>query len=256
MTKMDSPEDRAKKIFGERAAMYTTSDTHTDAAVLARVVALADPDPACKVLDIATGSGHTAFAVSKRAGFVIGTDLTREMIDEAIKLREAQGIRNVEFCLANAHDLPFEDGSFDVVTCRRAAHHFSRIEAALQEMRRLLKPGGRLVIDDRSVPEDDFIDECMNRLDWYHDNSHIREYRPSEWKRMLGAAGFQVHAVEPYEKHRPLTSLTARVAGRDLELIYETLDRLTPAQREAFKLSEVNGQPFINHWFVMIGARA
>ena len=253
---MDSPEERAKKIFGERAAMYTTSDTHTDAAVLGRVVALADPKPDWKALDIATGSGHTAFAVSRGAGLVIGTDLTREMIDEATRLRQSQGIENVEFCVADAHHLPFQDCSFDLLTCRRAAHHFSRIEAALHEMRRLLKPGGRLVIDDRSVPEDTFIDECMNTLDRYHDNSHIREYRPAEWKRMLEAAGFQVDAVESYEKHRPLTSLTAGVTGKDLDLIYATLDRLTPAQRDAFRLTDVDGKPYINHWFVMIGARA
>src|SRR5436853_6867555 len=100
---MDSPEERAKKIFGERAAMYTTSDTHTDAAVLGRVVALADPKPDWKALDIATGSGHTPVAVSRGAGLLTGTALTRLMTDAATRVRTSPGIENVELWVADAH---------------------------------------------------------------------------------------------------------------------------------------------------------
>ena len=75
-------------------------------------------------------------------------------------------------------------------------------------MRRVLRPGGRLVIDDRSVPEDDFVDATLNRLDWLHDHSHVREYRPSEWQSMLQEAGCKIEAIEPYTKHRPLSAFT------------------------------------------------
>jgi len=252
---MKTTEETAKQIFGERAAAYTTSAAHKDPQVLARVVELASPKPDWSALDIATGTGHTAFALAPYVASVIGTDLTPEMLAEAKRLGAAQSIAGVEFCLADAHNLPFADGSFDLITCRRAAHHFSRIAQALREMRRVLRAGGRLVIDDRSVPEDDFVDACMNELDRYHDESHVRQYRASEWRRMLDEAGFAVETAEPYTKHRPLTSLTDGVSEENVRKIHEVLSRLNVRQTEALNLKEVGGQPYLNHWYVMLSAR-
>src|SRR5512143_1205077 len=161
---MKTPELAAREIFGERAAFYTKSAAHTDPQVLARVVELAAPQTAWSALDVATGTGHTAFALAPRVARVVGTDLTPQMLAEGEKLARERGAANVHFGLADVHALPFGDGAFHIVTCRRAAHHFSNITLALQEMKRLLRGSGRLVIDDRSVPEDDFVDECMNEM--------------------------------------------------------------------------------------------
>jgi hypothetical protein len=90
-------------------------------------------------------------------------------------------------------------------------------------MKRVLRAGGQLVVDDRSVPEDDFVDERMNELDRLHDESHVRQYRPSEWERMLEACGFAVESVEPYIKHRPLTSLTDGVSTDNVKRIHTLL---------------------------------
>lgn len=251
---MKTPEEAAKKIFGERAAHYTTSAPHTDQQLLARVVALSAPEPHWSALDIATGTGHTALALAPHVASVIGVDLTPEMLAEAEQLRSARAITNVSFRIADAHALPFADSNFDLVACRLAAHHFSNIAQALGEMKRVLRAGGRLVINDRSVPEDDFVDACMNELDWYHDESHIRQYRPSEWQQMLEEAGFVVETVEAYTKHRPLTSLTGGVDEENVRKIYALLDRLNAEQKEALNLREVNGDLHINHWYVMISA--
>jgi ubiquinone/menaquinone biosynthesis C-methylase UbiE len=249
---MESAEDKARAIFGERAAFYSTSQTHADPAVLQRVVALAKPQPHWNVLDIATGTGHTAFALAPHVDSVIGIDLTEPMIAEAELLRRKKSAGNITFQIGDVHQLPSEDGIFDIVTCRRAAHHFSDIQRAIAEMRRVLRPGGTIVIDDRSVPEDDFLDQRMNRLDTYHDESHIREYRPSEWRRMLEEAGFQVETLEPYTQHRPLSSLTRDVSAENVKKIHDTLNRLTPLQQEQFHLVEQNGELYLNHWYVLI----
>jgi len=251
---MKSPEQKAKEIFGERAAFYTTSASHTDAQVLARVVELSAPHSDWNVLDIATGTGHTAFALSPHVASVTGIDLTPEMLREAETLKARQSFGNVVFKIADVHDLPFPDASFDLITCRRAAHHFSNIRRALLEIRRVLVPGGRVVIDDRSVPEDDFVDQCMNRLDTFHDESHVREYRPSEWGQMFAAAGLRLEAIETYIRHRPLSALTQGVSEQNVKAIQETLATLTPAQREAFHLVEKDGEMHLNHWFVLTAA--
>lgn len=250
---MGTREERAQRIFGERAAFYTKSPAHTDPQVLGRVVALARPQKDWAVLDIATGSGHTAFALSPYVASVTGIDITVEMLREAEGLKAERGM-NVVFRTGDVHQLPFADGAFQLVTCRRAAHHFSNIGLALQEMRRVLGPGGRVVIDDRSVPDDDFVDRCMNLLDTYHDESHVREYRPDEWRRMLEDGGFRVETVETYTRHRPVTSLTDGVSEENTRKIHETLAGLSAAQREALNLVEKDGQLHLNHWFVLVAA--
>jgi ubiquinone/menaquinone biosynthesis C-methylase UbiE len=248
-------EEQARRVFGERATFYTTSAAHADPQVLARVVALAAPRPDWLALDIATGTGHTAFALATHVRAVIGTDLTPEMLGEAGTLCVAKGIVNVAFTLSDVHDLPFPTGTFHLIACRRAAHHFSRMNLALGEMHRVLRDGGRLVIDDRSVPEGDVVDACMNELDRYHDESHVREYRPSEWRKMLQGVGFTVESIESYTKHRPLTAFTEKASPENVPKIHAAVARLTPAQREALNLREVNGKPYLNHWYVTVAAK-
>ena len=251
---METTEQAARRIFGERAAMYTTSAAHKDPQVLARVVELAELQPHWSALDIATGTGHTVFALAPHVRSVVGTDLTPEMLAEAERLRAEHGIDNVRFRPADVHHLPFEAETFDLVTCRRAAHHFSDITRALREMWRVLRNGGRLVIDDRSVPEDDFVDECMNTLDRYHDESHVRQYRASEWREMLTAAGFAVAVSEAYRKHRPLSALTDGVSAENVARVRTLVAGLSDEQRRAMNLDEVKGEPYLDHYYVLLAA--
>lgn len=239
-------------VFAQRAAFYTTSIVHKDKVVLDRLVELAQVKPTDRVLDVATGTGHTAFAFAPQVHKVIATDITQEMLEEAEKLKADLGMRNVEFRFADAHDLPFEDAAFDVVTCRRAAHHFTDIRRALREMRRVLRPGGRLVVDDRSVPAGDFVDATLNHLDWLHDHSHVRQYRASEWEHMMLEAGCQVEVVEPYTRHRPLSAFTNGVEPESAAEIERIVAALNKAQRAALNVTEKDGEVYLDHWYVMI----
>lgn len=249
--------DSAQRVFGARAATYTYSTTHTDPVVLGRVVALAQAQKAWRALDVGTGTGHTAFAVAPYVAYVLGIDFTPQMLAEGEALRAQKGCKNVFFAVGDAHALPIASGGVDLVTCRRAAHHFTDLPRALIEMRRTLRPGGRLVIDDRTVPEDDWVDTAMNHLDTLHDPSHIREYRASEWVGLLEETGFAVEAVEPYLQVRPLaSSLMERAAPEDARAISAFVESLDEAHRQALGLHEVEGTRYINHWYVMLGAVA
>jgi ubiquinone/menaquinone biosynthesis C-methylase UbiE len=222
--------------------------------MLAKLVALAQAQPSWLALDVATGTGHTAFALAPYVQHITAIDLTPAMLEEARKLQATLGITNVDFRIADVHDLPFPAASFDLVTSRIAPHHFSNIRRALSEMARVLRPGGRLVIDDRSIPEDDFVDKTMNLLDTYHDPSLVREYRPGEWQHMLSEAGFIVNSVEPYHQQRLITSLTRNADAQNTARIHGVIASLNEAQRSAMNVEQKDDQWYVNNWYVILSA--
>ena len=249
-TNRTSPRD----IFAQRAAQYTTSACHTDPEALSKLAALCAPQPHWRVLDAATGTGHTALFLAPAVGFVAGIDLTPEMLAEATQLRIAQGVDNVSFGQADVSRLPFPDRCFELITCRRAAHHFPDIRRVLQEMSRVLRPSGTLVVDDRSVPEEETVDRLMNEFDRLHDPSHVRQYRPSEWRSMLEGAGFEVSSTEVYTKHRPISALTQDLSPGQIQSMISSMRGLSSKQTKLFDLEERDGEFHFNHWYLLVGA--
>ena len=120
--------------FGSHAAAYATSTVHAKGASLNRLVELVKPGTHWQALDIATGAGHTAAAFAPHVARVIASDITDEMLDEARKLAAGQGARQHGDGSADAEALPFEDGHFDLVTCRIAPHHFPDIPTFVGEV--------------------------------------------------------------------------------------------------------------------------
>jgi SAM-dependent methyltransferase len=241
-------------VFGRNAKWYRTSPEHADQEVLSGMVYMANPDPRATMLDVATGTGNTALAFAPFVRRVVGIDFTPEMISEAADLTEQRGVNNLDLCLADVMALPFPDAAFDLVLSRRAPHHFPDIKGALKEMSRVLRPGGVLAIDDRSVPEDDELDRAMNRLDVLHDRSHVREYRPSEWKQLFLGAGLQPQEMRTYSRSVPLKRLTGTAEDRDAQEIVRTVEAFSEGLKGKFGYRTVSGEVRINHWFVMMTA--
>ena len=103
--------------------------------------------PGMHVLDLAGGSGEPVLSLSAAVGpegRVTATDLLREMLQIAEENATARGIKNIDFRAADAEQLPFPTGLFDRVTCRFGIMFVPDIQKALGEMRRVLKPGGRV----------------------------------------------------------------------------------------------------------------
>jgi ubiquinone/menaquinone biosynthesis C-methylase UbiE len=111
------------------------------------VVRGAQPARGMRVLDLASGTGEPALSLAQAVGpegRVVGTDLVPEMLEAARENAAALGLSNMEFRVADAEHLPFSDGAFDRVTCRFGIMFFPDIAKAMAEIRRVLKPGGRV----------------------------------------------------------------------------------------------------------------
>ena len=198
---MTGSNDSVQEQFSRRADKYTTSHVHASGKDLEWVVAEACLTGHEHILDVGTGTGHTALALAGGARAVTGIDLTARMIENATHLAAERGLVNVQFLVGDAVHMPFADHHFDLVTCRFAAHHFVDPDAAIREMSRVLKPGGLLLMVDHIAPDEAQLDEYINRLDWLRDQSHVREWTALEWQRRFQQAGVSTNVTREWDLH-------------------------------------------------------
>jgi SAM-dependent methyltransferase len=164
--------------FGKTAASYLTSKPHALGKSLERMVTLTAPQKSWRALDVATGGGHVAARLRDAGCQVVTCD-------------SAPGMKPDVIC--RAEDLPFADSSFDVVTCRVAAHHFEDPAAAVREFARV--SGGLVLVADNL-----FLGEAGEEADRLRDPTHVRNYSEDEWRAFFEGAGLEVDAFEREEK--------------------------------------------------------
>ncbi|MBW7455544.1 class I SAM-dependent methyltransferase [Paenibacillus sepulcri] len=196
----DSIKKQVQQQFGKNAEKYITSPLHAKGEDLAQLVAASNANKQMNVLDIATGGGHVAKALAPLVHHVIAYDLTEDMLNTAAAFIRSDGHANVDFVAGDAEALPFDEHSFDLVTCRIAAHHFADVGAFLAEALRVVRPGGRLLLIDNITPENDAFDQFYNRIEKHRDASHVRAYKKSEWIRMIETTGFRIEGLTCFPK--------------------------------------------------------
>lgn len=200
MTADQSLKAHAQARFGQYAQGYVESKSHAEGDDLERLMALAQPQPDWVVLDIATGGGHTALKFAPFVHQVIALDLTQGMLQAARTFIRKQGVSTTEFSIGDAENLPFVSRTFDLVTCRIAPHHFPDCFRFVQESARVLKPGGMLLIEDNTVPEDDRAARYIDSFERLRDPSHHRMYADYEWRGMFLDAGLTIELSEHISK--------------------------------------------------------
>lgn len=187
--------------FGLNANSYVNSQIHKKGADLQILIKMASTSGQEKLLDIATGGGHTANGFAPFVKNVTALDITAEMLAAAETFVKGNGHQNVEFIQGDAENLPFPEESFDIVTCRIAPHHFPNVNEFVNEAFRVLKPGGQFLLDDNVAPEDDGFDQFYNHIEKIRDYSHFRAWKKSEWVKMLELAHFEIIEWHRFEKN-------------------------------------------------------
>jgi hypothetical protein len=193
-------------LWSSRAQAFRESKVHRTGPDLDLLVEWAAE---AKVgLDVATGGGHLARRL-REAGL------------EVVTCDAAPGMEPDVIC--SAEDLTFADASFDVVTCRRAAHHFADVRVAVGEMARVSR---RLVlVEDLLYDGEDAEDAHRIR-----DPSHVRSYTEAEWRDHVDGAGLEIEALELFRgRGIPYEPWLERVGceGEDAERVRELLgDRI------------------------------
>jgi SAM-dependent methyltransferase len=162
--------------WSQRAQLYRESEAHREGADLDLVIEWAQG--AETALDVATGGGHVARRLREAGIQVVTVDPAPGMEADVISRSE---------------DLPFAPGSFDVVACRVAAHHFADVEKAMAEMARVSRD--RVIVVDNL-----FLDERAEEADRLRDPSHVRNYTEAEWRELFEAAGLRIEELKRMPK--------------------------------------------------------
>jgi SAM-dependent methyltransferase len=183
---------RAQEQFGAIAAAYVSSPGHAQGDDLDRLVAWGQALSPARVLDLATGGGHTALAFAPLADRVVACDVTEPM------LRAARGLLR-------------ERGA----AAAFVAGDFASVPAAVREVRRVLRPGGSFLLQDILGHDDADAAAFVTEVERRRDPSHVRAYRAAEWKAFLRAAGLTPIDSAVVGKARPWHEWTTRTRMTD-----------------------------------------
>jgi SAM-dependent methyltransferase len=193
-----SAHDRAiVHYFTQQAAIFAAGpELHGD-AVLSLIVDAAAPRPSDTAIDLACGPGSVVCALAESVAHATGLDTTPAMLDQARTLASRKNLDNVSWLNGDVYAVPCEAGSFDIVTCRFAIHHFTDPSAAFAEMVRLAKPGGRIVVCDGVASSDPFKAAAFNAMEHWRDPSTVEFRTEAYLRKLFGDAGLG----EPAARH-------------------------------------------------------
>jgi ubiquinone/menaquinone biosynthesis C-methylase UbiE len=188
-----SHDQQVLQQFDPQARAYLTSAVHAvgpDLNHARELVARALPTAKAVILDAGCGAGHLCFALASHAARIIAVDPAPSMLTTVASAAREKGFSNIETCEARVDALPFADATFCVVASRYSAHHWHDVPAALTELRRVVKPGGWLLMLDIVGGATPLIDTHLQAVELLRDPSHVRDYTAAQWREMIAAAGF------------------------------------------------------------------
>lgn len=162
-------------IRSEKAIISGHAARRTDiqcAYMLPTLTRMIEKKPTLRILDVGCGAGAITvdFALKAPESQVIGLDLSGAVLETARVHAESKGARNVTFIKGDAHKLPFEDGSFDVVHTHQSVAHFANHGVAIKEMMRVTRKGGVLCMREGDLKSGKFesdstlLDECFELI--------------------------------------------------------------------------------------------
>jgi SAM-dependent methyltransferase len=182
-------------VWDERGQAYRESPGRREGPDLDLLVEWCEPGSGIEALDVATGGGHVARRLQEAGCRVVTCD-------------QSPGMRPDVVC--RAEDIPFADGSFDVVASRIAAHHFADVQSAVGEMARVSRC--LLVLEDTL-----FVSEEVEEAERLRDPSHVRSLSEEQWRAKLESAGVAVEQVAFVEKRHSVDEWLARTGCRGVE---------------------------------------
>lgn len=221
---------------------YASSAPHKSGPSISKLLALARAQKDDICLDVGTGTGHTAAALAPFVKEVYGLDPSEGMRKAA---EEIYGdIGNLKFVAGSSETTGFPDNHFDIVTARHTLHHHPNIGKTMLELKRILKPGGRLIIVDEVTPNTE-VDDWYHELEITRDPTHFRAYYLHEWHSFVTNAGLNWIIGDSETRYTlDCESWIARMNPRpeQAEAVRTLFRTASDAAKTTFKIAYENGE--------------
>jgi len=189
--------------FSKQAIPFTKIKGHYDS--VETIISMSEVSKNSTVLDIACGTGIIACEFAKYAKSVIGLDITQDMLNQAIKTKDENHLQNIKFDLGDVENLPYENDSFDIVCTRYSFHHFLDTKKVFNEMIRVCKPNGKIIVIDVALENRD--EEAYNYVEKLRDPSHTKALTFDEFNNLFSNKILTNHKQSSYNVDLELENL-------------------------------------------------
>jgi SAM-dependent methyltransferase len=179
--------------FSRQARAFARSPLQRDPERLRQLIAFAEVRSGDRVLDVACGPGIVTGELARHGLFAVGVDLTEAM------LREADRVQDSRYVLGDVTSLPFHDEAFELVVCRNSFHHFSDPLAVARQMKRTVRRGKAVVVEDMRAPDDPGRRDYHETVERLRDPAHVRTLTRAELHSLLGGAGLVIDQERPLQ---------------------------------------------------------
>ncbi len=238
-----------RKTFSKSARRYLESTDHSIGVDLERIRSSASDILPSATLDVATGAGFALRAAAPFSAHCIALDLTLEMLEVAREHLGGLGLDHVSYLVARSHDLPIKERTIDLLTCRIACHHFADIPGFLAEAGRVLSRGGRLIIIDSVVPDEEEAGDFLNRIEKIRDPSHIRSLTLRRWGELFNGAGFELTREETFFRVHSFREWADRVglSGERRRELEEGFRSASDEIKKTFRIEINRGEEILSY---------
>ncbi len=191
-----SNQAEIREAFSRQAGNFESNRMNfSNKEYLSYAVSKIAPQKTNTVLEVAAGTCACGRAIAPFVTKVTCLDMTPAMLSVGKDAAEKEHLKNIDFFIGDAAELPFPDCSFDIVLSRLAFHHFPNIEQPFAEMVRVLKPGGKLVLIDMEAAEET-LRETEDEIERMRDPSHVRILSRTEMLSLYRKTGLPVSFCE------------------------------------------------------------
>ena len=242
---LDDVQQTAQAQFSRQSDRYGGTHILADVSDVTAVLDIISLPHRARILDVATGAGHTGLHLAAQGHDVTLSDVAEPMLEQARRRAMELGLK-VETRQHPAEELPYSNGSFDLVTCRVAAHHFTSPARFVAETSRVLRDGGFFLLIDGSVHDDEAeAEEWIHAVEKLRDPSHHRMLTPRIWCELCAADGLAVRTSELHPFKQPDLEWyfeTAATPPENRARVLELIATAPESARRLFRLGKENGK--------------